>query len=299
LRVGVQFDAPLNRMAERNNYRQALIEYQQARRNYYTFIDRVSQQLRANLRSVDLNEANFELRRAAVRVAIDQVEITRLRLRQPPQPGVVATLSNTTARDLVSALSDLQNVQNDFLSVWVNNEVERLNLDFNMGSMQLDSRGMWIDPRSAVGSNALNPYGWLYGYGSCDPALWPSDGGRQRPPEEISPREPDTRDGQTPPALPPDLMKPPESLPPPERESVLPGSESPVVRLTTARARMSWPTGAAQAIPQELPKTDAQAEAAAAPSFSTGGRVGRSWPAVRPAAAQSEVTTSPPVATAQ
>ena len=155
-------------MAERNNYRQAQIEYQQARRNYYTFIDRVSQTLRAGLRSVELNEANFELRRAAVRVGIDQVEITRLRLRQPPQPGVVATLSNTTARDLVSALSDLQNVQNDFLSVWVNNEVERLNLDFNLGTMQLDSRGMWIDPRSAVGANALDPYAWLAA-GCCSP----------------------------------------------------------------------------------------------------------------------------------
>ena len=46
LRVGAQFDAPLTRIAERNNYRQSLIEYQQARRNYYNFIDRVSQTIR-------------------------------------------------------------------------------------------------------------------------------------------------------------------------------------------------------------------------------------------------------------
>ena len=155
---GAQFDAPLERVAERNNYRQALIEYQRARRDYYTFIDRVSQALRANLRSVDLNQANFELRRAAIRVAIDQVEITRLRLRQPPQPGVVSTFSPTTARDLVSALADLQSVQNDFMSVWVNNEVERLNLDFNMGTMELDPQGLWIDPGTAIGTTRLDPY---------------------------------------------------------------------------------------------------------------------------------------------
>lgn len=171
LRVGAQFDAPLTRMAERNNYRQAQIEYQQARRNYYTFIDRVSQALRAGLRSMDLNQANFELRRAAVRVAIDQVELARLRLRQPPAPGAVQTaLGATTARDLVAALGDLQNVQNDFLSVWVNNEVERMNLDFNMGTMELDDRGMWIDPRSALGARGLEA---IHGGGGlCDAALW-------------------------------------------------------------------------------------------------------------------------------
>ena len=46
LRAGVQFDTPLNRMSERNSYRQSLIEYQQARRNYYNFEDGVAQQLR-------------------------------------------------------------------------------------------------------------------------------------------------------------------------------------------------------------------------------------------------------------
>ncbi len=96
LRVGVQFDAPLTRVAERNNYRQALIEYQQARRDYYAFVDRVSQVLRQSLRQVDLDQANFELRRAAVRVAIDQVEVSRLKLREPPKPGAETTASNPT-----------------------------------------------------------------------------------------------------------------------------------------------------------------------------------------------------------
>ncbi len=218
LRVGAQFSGPLARVAERNNYRQSQIEYEQARRNYYTFVDRVSQALRLGIRTMDLNQANFELRRAAVRVGIDQVEITRLRLRQPPQPGAVATLSNTTARDLVSALSDLQSVQNDFLSVWVNNEVERLNLDFNLGTMQLDNRGMWVDPRGAVGANALDPYAWLAnpGHGCCPPPVYPAAG---KTLEEIPPAEPspENNNSDAPPAPPGEMLPPRELLPPPQQ----------------------------------------------------------------------------------
>jgi outer membrane protein TolC len=264
LRVGAQFDAPLTRIAERNNYRQALIEYQQARRNYYRFIDAVSQALRQNLRAMDLNEANFELRRAAVRVAIDQVEITRLRLRQPPQPGVVAALGNTTARDLVSALSDLQSVQNDFLSVWVNNEVERLNLDFNLGTMQIDSRGMWIDPRSAVGANALDPYAWLacrkYGCTPCDFA--PS---ALQAPEDVAPATsaPIEGDGSTPPSPPPNLLPLGEELPPPAG----PGPQS-----------MRWP---AEPAPMPLPGADQDRKGSdpAVQSIDALEKSARVWPA--------------------
>lgn len=145
LRVGIEFDAPLTRLAERNIYRQALIEFDQARRNYYRFVDRVSQGLRQTLRQIRLNEINFELRREAVLVAIAQVDLTQFRLSEPPRPGTedstAQQLGNTTARDLVQSLSDLLNVQNDFLSVWVNNHVQRLNLEFDLGVMQLDPMG--------------------------------------------------------------------------------------------------------------------------------------------------------------
>lgn len=144
LRVGLQFDAPITRLSERNVYRQSLIEYQQARRNYYRFVDRVYQSLRSTLRQVRLNEINLELRREAVLVAIAQVDITQLRLFEPPKPGEEAALSNTTARDLVQALSDLLNVQNDFLSVWVNNEVQRMNLELDLGVMEVDDAGLRI-----------------------------------------------------------------------------------------------------------------------------------------------------------
>jgi hypothetical protein len=157
LRVGLQFDAPLTRLAERNVYRQSLIEYQQARRRYYQFRDRVQRDVRATLRQLRLDELNFELRRAAVHVAITQVDLARLRLSEPArpvaastpgtptQPGGQSQFGDTVARDLVNALIDLLNVQNDFLSVWVDHDVQRLQLDFDLGIMELDGRGVRID----------------------------------------------------------------------------------------------------------------------------------------------------------
>ena len=176
MRVGLQFDSPLTRLSERNTYRQALIEYQQARRNYYNFEDTIKRTLRTTLRSVELNQLNFELRRAAVHVAVAQVELSRLRLTEPPKPGVEQAFSNTTARDLVSALSDLLNVQNDFLSVWVNYEVQRRSLDLDLGTMRLDERGIWIDPGEIT--EDYNPLG--------PPCVDPTPPGL----EEIDPTQP-------------------------------------------------------------------------------------------------------------
>jgi len=146
LRAGLQFDPPLTRLAERNLYREALIDYQQARRQYCAYEDRVSQSLRDTLRTIGRYQLDFELRRAGVHVAISQVDVMQLRLQKPPKPGETTVLGATTARDLVQALTGLLSAQNGFLTAWVDYEVQRLNLDFDLGTMRLDAQSNWIDP---------------------------------------------------------------------------------------------------------------------------------------------------------
>ncbi|MBM4002346.1 MAG: hypothetical protein FJ295_03535 [Planctomycetes bacterium] len=144
LRVGVQFDAPIVRLAERNTYRQSLIEYQQARRTYYAAEDAIARGLRTTIRTLENNRLNFEFQRFSVLVAAEQIDLNedirvlREALRQPS--------GATAARDSVSALTDLLNAQNDFLSIWVNYDVLRRALDLDLGTLQLDERGLWIDP---------------------------------------------------------------------------------------------------------------------------------------------------------
>jgi outer membrane protein TolC len=144
LRVGLQFDAPLTRVEERNAYRRSLINYQRNRRAYYEFEDRINQILRTTLRDIRLSQLEFEIQRAAVFVAIAQLDLTRAKLRKPPAPG--ETLGATTARDLLQALNALLNAQNSVLTGWLNYEIQRMNLDFDLGTMRLDQNGTWIDP---------------------------------------------------------------------------------------------------------------------------------------------------------
>jgi hypothetical protein len=61
----------------------------------------------------------------------------------------------------VSALSDLLDAQNNFMSVWVNYEALRRSLDLDLGTLQLDSEGLWIDPGPIRED-----------YGTHDPWLW-------------------------------------------------------------------------------------------------------------------------------
>ena len=163
LRVGFQFDAPINRLQERNAYRQQLIVYQQARRQYYAFQDEISRQLRLITRNLELNKLNFELLRRSVRIAVQQLELARFALEEPPRPGAGASrLGSTTARDLVDALNGLQNSQLSLLNIWVNYEVLRRTLDFHLGTMQVDEDGIWIDPGEITKDRAKDvpsPYG--------------------------------------------------------------------------------------------------------------------------------------------
>ncbi|MEM7014593.1 MAG: TolC family protein, partial [Verrucomicrobiota bacterium] len=152
VRVGLELDTPVRRLEERNIYRETLISYQRSRRGYMLFEDEAKQSLRNTLRVVKLSQLNFEVRRAAVRIAIAQVDLARLRLNEPPKPGEGGNqFGATTARDLVDALGDLLGAQNDFLNVWVGFEVLRMSLDYELGVMRLDEGGMWVDPGPITG----------------------------------------------------------------------------------------------------------------------------------------------------
>ena len=81
--------------------------------------------------------------------SIEQVELARFRLEEPARPGATrSAVGATGARDLTDAINRLQDAQDTLLSTWVTYEVLRRNLDFDLGTMQIDQLGNWIDPGS-------------------------------------------------------------------------------------------------------------------------------------------------------
>lgn len=147
--ASLEFDAPFTRLLERNNYRQALIDYQQGRRSLIQFDDQLNLTLRNSLRTLEQLETNLEIQRRAVVIAIRRVDFTRSELNRPlppAAPGAAATTFGPTAvQNLLSALSDLSNAQNNFMSVWLNYYGARMELMRDLGIMQIDDQGRWID----------------------------------------------------------------------------------------------------------------------------------------------------------
>ncbi len=145
LRVGLQWDAPITRLLERNNYRTELIQYEQSRRAFYSLEDNMWQLLRAETRQLQSNRLTFELGRRAIRIAARQIELNSdiRALNEARGRGA----GPTAARDTINALNSLLSAQNDLLGIFVNYEVVRRSLAFDLGTMELSPEGLWIDPQ--------------------------------------------------------------------------------------------------------------------------------------------------------
>jgi len=148
LKLGLEFDAPFTRLLERNDYRESLIEYQRNRRDLVQSGDSLQKGLRALLRTLEQRRLQLEIQRRAVSIALRQVDQTQLNLNTPPPqlgPGARAQINPTTAINLLNAQRSLQDSQNSFLAAWLRYYAARLTLYRELGVMELDPDGRWIE----------------------------------------------------------------------------------------------------------------------------------------------------------
>jgi hypothetical protein len=234
LRAGIQWDAPITRLQERNTYRQSLIEFEQAKREYYSFEDAVWQLLRAEIRQLQANRLNFELGRQSVRIAAEQLELNEDIREFRDARGLSS--GPTAARDTISALSDLLNSQNALLNIFVNFEVVRRGLHFDMGTMELTPEGLWIDPGvlSPETLMALGDTTWGMIDGGCTECCLPLERlplesaadyppRRTRSAEPAEPAGPDVSESSDDSSMPERLVPAEaESVPKPPAEALLP-----------------------------------------------------------------------------
>ena len=155
VQVRLRWDTPLNRFDEMMNYRRSQIAYQNARRNYYLYVDSVQADLRNTIRNLQMSRINFEINRNAVLVGTVRVDVMQLRMARPPQRG--GRIETETSRQLISALDGLLSSQNNLLGTWVSHQTQRMLLDFGMGTMALDERGRWVDSGAMESTVATAP----------------------------------------------------------------------------------------------------------------------------------------------
>lgn len=142
-RVGLQWDAPITRLQERNTYRQSLIEFARAKRSYYQYEDGIWRLVRGQIRQLQANQFTFEYGRQSVRIAASQIQLNEDIRELRDSRGLGS--GPTAARDTISALAALRSAQNALLNIYVNYEVVRRNIQFDIGTMELTPEGIWID----------------------------------------------------------------------------------------------------------------------------------------------------------
>lgn len=136
--VGLQIDAPLNRLAERNAYRASLITYQRAKRAYVELSDNVEFQVRNDLRQLGALRVGFEIARQQLLSAARQYESARLTLLGPRDRR---TANDTTTLNLLQALSSLLAARNALAASYIRFEQQRVQLLLDLEILQLDHEG--------------------------------------------------------------------------------------------------------------------------------------------------------------
>lgn len=156
-RFGLQMTAPLDQMQVRNLYRQSLVNYQQSRRAYMLLEDQVKYDVRTSWRQLKVNRQNFESARKNLRQSALQFDINVANNLNPRgqgggaaaavgTAGTTGNLGSATGLNIINALNALLNAQNALIQNWTAYERNRINIYKDMDIMQVDERGLWIDP---------------------------------------------------------------------------------------------------------------------------------------------------------
>lgn len=137
--AGVTLDWPLDRVAERNSYRRALIALQRAQRSYEETRERVGLDARDALREIRTSELQLRVAEAGIDLARERLEYSNELLKD----------GRADSRDIVEAQSSLLEAQDSYDSA-------RSSLQISILSYLRDTGTLRIDPDSGFIGQAMN-----------------------------------------------------------------------------------------------------------------------------------------------
>jgi outer membrane protein TolC len=127
--AGVTLDLPVDRLAERNVYRESLIAFSRAQRQLVDQSDNVKADVRTSLRQIHTAELNIQIQHRAVELANRRLEYSTLLLQ-------LGQLSSN--RDLVDAQSSLLSAQDAYEQAKSDLQVNVLQFLRNTGTLRVD-----------------------------------------------------------------------------------------------------------------------------------------------------------------
>jgi outer membrane protein TolC len=137
--AGLDVDLPLNRKAERNGYRSALIAEAKAARTVAQRQDEIEQQVRESWRTLEQAKRTYEISEIGVKLAERRVE----------EQELLAQLGRAKAQDQVDAQNDLANSMNQRTQALVDHTIARLQFWNDMGILFIKENGQWEEPNHA------------------------------------------------------------------------------------------------------------------------------------------------------
>jgi outer membrane protein TolC len=144
--LGLEADLPLDRKAERNAYREALIALEQRRREHENDVDEVELDVRQAYRQLREAAERYETQKSSLELAGTRVESTTFLL----QAGRVTT------RDLLDSQDALLQAQNDLTAALVDHAIAKLSFFRDVGILQVKPDGMWEQNSTKGPSDSQN-----------------------------------------------------------------------------------------------------------------------------------------------
>jgi outer membrane protein TolC len=131
--AGLDIDLPVERKAERNQYRVAIISYDQRRRSLTDQVDNVKLSVRQALRSLEEARIGYDTRKKGVEINTRWVE----------QQQILMETGRANALDIVDAGNVLTASRIQLTGALVDHTIARLNLFLDMGILFIKEDGQW------------------------------------------------------------------------------------------------------------------------------------------------------------
>jgi outer membrane protein TolC len=131
--AGFNTALPLERKAERNNYRASMVSYERAGREVQLAVDQVKLDVQDDWRNLEQARRNYEISEVGVGLSQRRVE----------EQELLMELGRGTARDLVDARTDLISARNQPTGALVQHTVARLKFWRDLGVLYIKENGKW------------------------------------------------------------------------------------------------------------------------------------------------------------